>query len=76
MQVATANLAVRTAANLPETLVPFNQDIYLQSVTPPIMPDLSRLDPKTDLQAVIAIARSPGLQIIGMEKFTSQDLTK
>lgn len=71
-----ANLAVRTAANLPETLVPFNQDIYLQSVTPPIMPDLSRLDPKTDLQAVIAIARSPGLQIIGMEKFTSQDLTK
>ena len=71
-----ANLAIRTTANLPETLVPFNQDIYLQSVTPPIVPDLSHLDPKTDLQAVIAIARSPGLQIIGMEKFTPQDLNK
>jgi hypothetical protein len=71
-----ANLAVRTSANLPETLVPFNYDIYLQSVTPPVMPDLSRLDPKTDLQAVIAIARSPGLQIIAMEKFTAQDLAK
>jgi hypothetical protein len=69
-----ANLAVRTAANLPETLVPFNRDVYVESVTPPLVPDLNHLDQKADLQAVIGIARSSGLQIIGMDKFTPQDL--
>jgi hypothetical protein len=71
-----ANLAIRTAANVPETLVPFNKDIYLRVVNPPLMPDLNHLDPKTDLQAVIAIARSSGLEVYGMEDISKQDLTK
>lgn len=71
-----ANLAVKTAANVPETLVPFNKDVYLRAVIPPIMPDVSRLDSKTDLQAVTAIARSAGLEIYGMEDFSKEDLTK
>lgn len=71
-----ANLAIRTAANVPETLVPINKDIYLRAANPPLMPDLNHLDSKTDLQAVIAIARSSGLEIYGMEDFSKQDLTK
>jgi hypothetical protein len=71
-----ANLAVRTAANVPETLVPFNKDVYVRAVIPPIMPDVSKLDGTTDLQAVTAIARSAGLEIYGMEDFSKEDLTK
>jgi hypothetical protein len=71
-----ANLAVRTAVNVPETLVPFNKDVYIRAVIPPIMPDVSRLDSKTDLQAVTAIARSAGLEIYGMEDFSKEDLIK
>ena len=71
-----ANLAIRTSANVPETLVPMNKDIYIRAVNPPLMPDLKHLDPKTDLQAVTAIARSSGLEIYGMEDFSKQDLTK
>ena len=71
-----ANLAIRTSPNVPETLVPVNKDIYIRSVNPPLMPDLNHLDPKTDLQAVTAIARSSGLEIYGMEDFSKQDLTK
>ena len=71
-----ANLAIRTSPNVPETLVPINRDIYIRAVNPPLMPDLSHLDPKTDLQAVTAIARSSGLEIYGMEDFSKQDLTK
>lgn len=71
-----ANLAIRTAPNVPETLVPINKDIYLRAVIPPVMPDVSRLDAKTDLQAVTAIARSAGVEIYGMEDFSKQDLVK
>jgi hypothetical protein len=71
-----ANLAIRTAPNIPETLVPINKDVYLRAVIPPVMPDVSRLNSKTDLQAVTAIARSAGVEIIGMEDFSKQDLTK
>ena len=71
-----ANLAIRTAPNIPETLVPINKDVYLRAVIPPVMPDVSRLNSKTDLQAVTAIARSAGVEIIGMEDFGKQDLTK
>jgi hypothetical protein len=71
-----ANLAIRTAPNIPETLVPINKDVYLRAVIPPVMPDISRLNSKTDLQAVTAIARSAGVEIIGMEDFSKQDLTK
>ena len=71
-----ANLAIRTAANVPETLVPFNKDVYVRAVIPPVMPDLNRADAKTDLQVVTALARSSGLEIYGMEDFSKQELTK
>jgi hypothetical protein len=71
-----ANLAVRTAANIPETLVPFNKDVYLRAVIPPIAPDSTQVDVKSDLQAVTAMARSSGLEIYGMEDFKQQELTK
>lgn len=71
-----ANLAVRTAANVPETLVPFNKDVYLRAVIPPILPDSTQVDVKSDLQAVTAMARSSGLEIYGMEDFKQQELTK
>jgi hypothetical protein len=70
-----ANLAIKTMANVPETLVPFNKDIYIRAVVPPTPAD-SRVDKTTDLQAVISIARSAGLEIYGMEDFSQQDLTK
>jgi hypothetical protein len=70
-----ANLAIKTMANIPETLVPFNKDIYIRAVVPPSPPS-DRVDKTTDLQAVISIARSAGLEIYGMEDFSKQDLTK
>jgi hypothetical protein len=70
-----ANLAIKTMANVPETLVAFNKDIYIRAVVPP-MPANDRVDKTTDLQAVISIARSAGLEIYGMEDFSKQDLTK
>jgi hypothetical protein len=70
-----ANLAIKTMANIPETLVPFNKDIYIRAVVPPSPPN-DRVDKTTDLQAVISIARSAGLEIYGMEDFSKQDLTK
>jgi len=70
------NLAIRTAQNVPETIVPINKDIYVRAIVPPILPDLEKVDGKTDLQAVTAIARSYGLEIYGMEDFSRDDLTK
>lgn len=70
------NLAIRTAQNVPETIVPINKDIYVRAIVPPILPDLEKVDSKTDLQAVTAIARSYGLEIYGMEDFSRDDLTK
>lgn len=67
-------LAVKTAVNIPETLVPINKDIYVRAVDPPIPPDMNAVDPKADLQAVIAIARSSGLEIDGMEDYVAQDI--
>lgn len=67
-------LAVKTAINVPETLVPINKDIYVKAVTPPIPPDPNAVDTKSDLQTVIAIARASGLEIDAIEDYGSQTI--
>jgi hypothetical protein len=75
MVKVVANLVVKTNADVPETLIPFNKDIYVRAIDPPIPPEIG-VDPETDLQAVIALARSKGLEIYGMEEFSAQKMTK
>jgi hypothetical protein len=67
-------LAVKTAINVPETLVPINKDIYVRAVAPPIPPDPNAVDAKSDMQTVIAIARSSGMEIDMMEDYAPQTI--
>jgi hypothetical protein len=75
MVKVVGNLVVKTNADVPETMIPFNKDVYVRAVDPPIPPEAG-VDPESDLQAVIAIARSKGLEIYGMEEFSAQKITK
>jgi hypothetical protein len=75
MVKVVANLVVKTNPNVPETIIPFNKDIYVRAIDPPLPPETG-VDPELDLQAVIAMARSKGLEIYGMEEFSSQQITK
>jgi hypothetical protein len=75
MVKVVGNLVVKTNADVPESLIPFNKDIYVRAIDPPIPPETG-VDTESDLQAVIAIARSKGLEIYGMEEFAAQKITK
>jgi hypothetical protein len=75
MVKVVGNLVVKTNPDVPETIIPFNKDIYVRAIDPPIPPEIG-VDPELDLQAVIAMARSKGLEIYGMEEFSTQKITK
>jgi hypothetical protein len=70
-----ANLAIRTSATVPETLVPFNKTIFLRAVEPPAAQD-ANLTKANDLQTAISIARNAGLEIYGIRDYDKEDLTK
>lgn len=71
-----ANLVVKTTNDAPESLVPFNKDVYVESVIPTLPTDTPpQKDGSTpDLQAAISISRSSGLQITALEDFSRQDI--
>jgi hypothetical protein len=71
-----ANLVVKTTNDAPESLVPFNKDVYVRAVIPTLPTDAPpQKDNSTpDLQLAISISRSAGLEITALDDFSRQDI--
>jgi hypothetical protein len=68
-----ANLILRSTADVPEQVVPWNKTVYLKAIYPSSLNDIKKSGADKDLAQVIAMAGSSGLQIYAIEKLEVRD---